>query len=271
MNQPNYFKRDAAHRLAEQGFYIIALNGKQPIKGSKGSADASRDHNIIDNLWRDNPYRNIGICTGDEYDLAVVDIDRKRGIDGLNSLIDEYGNKATISNNGSFICRTPTGGMHIYSRTAGLDVCNAQSILPGVDIRGKGGYVVAPPSSIKLDGNWVSYRWFSKSEAVPNPTAAVEDLFLRTTSRNEKPLSTVNPSQPSAIVLGCFQQTFKQGERDNALFRMACSLRSNNVDKQQALELIKEAALACDPPFDCDVALAKVDWAYAHHKAGKSH
>jgi putative DNA primase/helicase len=84
----------------------------------------------------------IGIATGKSSDLAVLDIDTGPEKDGrvwLNSLGQAL--PTTASSN------TPSGGKHFFFRFPSFDLRNSASfIAPGVDIRGEGGYIVAPPS-----------------------------------------------------------------------------------------------------------------------------
>ena len=50
------------------------------------------------------------------------------------------------------VVATPSGGCHYYYRAAGQRVtCSAGKLAAGIDVRGEGGYVVAPPSRIGTD------------------------------------------------------------------------------------------------------------------------
>jgi len=49
---------------------------------------------------------------------------------------------------------TPRCGDHLYVRASGDG--NTSGLLPGIDYRGRGGYVVAPPS---IGPNGVRYTW----------------------------------------------------------------------------------------------------------------
>ncbi len=59
-----------------------------------------------------------------------------------------------------------------------------------------------------------------------------------------------------------------EGERDDTLFRLACSLRSANEPEEKARELIIKAARNCIPPFDDKLALQKVANVYNKYPAG---
>lgn len=91
--------------------------------------------------WKLYPDNNIGIMTGSIGDkhMVVIDIDLKHdGFDSLNK-IPPLNRTMKIS--------TCNGGEHYYFITS-REYRNRQHLLPGLDIRGQGGYAVAPPSII---------------------------------------------------------------------------------------------------------------------------
>lgn len=87
---------------------------------------------------------NVGIRTGSVSGIFVIDVDPGR---------DGYASLDTLLSRGEVaptrIHKTGSGGIHlIYRLPEGLVVPNSASRLgPGIDIRGRNGYVVAPPSS----------------------------------------------------------------------------------------------------------------------------
>lgn len=93
-------------------------------------------------MW---PAANIGRRTGEVAD--VCDIDSPAGLTALRQLLD-----ITITTGP--IVRTGSGGWHLYYQPTGLG--NRVGVLPGVDWRGRHGYVVVPPSR-HTTGN--HYRW----------------------------------------------------------------------------------------------------------------
>ena len=80
--------------------------------------------------------------TGHSSGIVVIDIDVKadEAVDGHESLP----NWATLS---PVIAETPSGGHHLYFQSNDKVRCTTDVIAPGVDTRGEGGYVIAPPSS----------------------------------------------------------------------------------------------------------------------------
>ena len=57
-----------------------------------------------------------------------------------------------------------------------------------------------------------------------------------------------------------------EGERDDALFRLACKLRRADVPRDVADDLLLRSAAACTPPFPVSDALRKVASAYERYQ-----
>lgn len=118
-----------------------------------GLYDATTDRTTITNWWTRAPQANIGLPTGALFD--VIDIDGHTGAISYRTMLAEdmvptvYG-------------RVTTGrdcGRHLYVKATGDG--NGTRIMPGIDYRGAGGYVVAPPSVIAPGGKDYPgvYRW----------------------------------------------------------------------------------------------------------------
>lgn len=112
-----------------------------------GLKDASTDPADINRWWDQDPRRNIGLATGHGFD--AVDID---GPLGIRFQLDRWDDTfAKIHADALAKVSTPRpGGMHIWVPPTGDG--NSQNDMPGVDYRGIGGYVVAPPSVIAPGG-----------------------------------------------------------------------------------------------------------------------
>ena len=129
--------------LYDAPLFAVKPNQKTPaFKGwqQKATTDQARIQR-----WVEDGY-NIGVRTGEG--LLVVDIDVKDDVDGFdnfNEMADGRPFPETLS------VVTPSGGLHIYLKydAETYDIRNSTSkIAQGVDIRGEGGYVVAPGSSV---------------------------------------------------------------------------------------------------------------------------
>lgn len=116
--------------------------GKHP-RTARGLRDASTAPEMIERWWRQWPDANVAVRTGVVSKLVVLDIDvDKRGLATIQRLTQGHGPlPATVT------VRTGSGGWHYYFAHPGGIVPNSTSRLgPGLDVRGDGGYVVAPPS-----------------------------------------------------------------------------------------------------------------------------
>ena len=110
--------------------------GKHP-RLRHGLTDATTDPRRIEMWWTRWPEANIGLRTGVAMDVA--DIDSAEGWHGLRHLL------GGAMPDGPEV-RTGGGGRHFWFRPTGYG--NRVRLLPGVDWRGAGGYVIAPPSTI---------------------------------------------------------------------------------------------------------------------------
>ena len=131
----------AALYYAEQGIPVFPLTPgtKFPLKGSGGCHDATIDPDLVNAWWEGNPNANIGIATGHLVD--VVDID---GFVGQTSRMQNWSMFSSLKVLGQVSTPRP-GGLHLYvPRKEGIS--NGAGLLPKIDYRGLGGYVVAPPS-----------------------------------------------------------------------------------------------------------------------------
>ena len=113
--------------------------GKHPrVKG--GFKVATVDARQIETWWRKWPDANIGIATGAASKLIVIDIDGANGLEMLQSLVPQYGPLPRTA-----IVKTARG-WHLYFAMPATCASIPCSTGKGLDVRGDGGYVVAPPS-----------------------------------------------------------------------------------------------------------------------------
>jgi hypothetical protein len=93
-------------------------------------------------LWNRCKGGNIGLRTGEMAGLWVLDLDGPEGEADLAELVATHGplpDTVTAISGG--------GGRHLYFRYPGRHVkSSVKEITPHVDVRGDGGYIIAPPS-----------------------------------------------------------------------------------------------------------------------------
>lgn len=149
-----------AQNLSALGFKVLPLkpNDKPPANKNgftKASSDPDEWHDDWGQWWAD-PTCNVGIATGVEHPrggyLVVVDIDRHPGQpDGFVEWEKWCAENGEPPETMSVI--TPQRGLHLYFLSA-EPIPTRGSIRPGIDIKGVGGYVVAP-GSITDHGSYV--------------------------------------------------------------------------------------------------------------------
>jgi Bifunctional DNA primase/polymerase, N-terminal/AAA domain len=131
---------------AKRGWAVFPVNAKtkRPLIDHWPNR-ATTNPKSIRATWGPNPWAGMGIVTGNG--LVVVDLDVKQGIDGPGNFADYLSNRG-ITLPQTMTVRTRSGGEHRYYRVPeGAEYFNsAGKIAPGVDLRGTGGFVVAPPT-----------------------------------------------------------------------------------------------------------------------------
>lgn len=169
--------------------------GKHPLTAN-GLHDASNDESVIREWWTRWPHANIAVPTGTHFD--VVDID------GAHQAWGEFTKQhGTPQHVGIAISGRPSGGLHLFCTPGGQKtVPSGKRNLPtGVEIKGAGGYVIAPPS-LHVSGRtytWVRSidvgeitgdipwdQWYDTVTNEPNPTPPKTPLPLPATTSADR-------------------------------------------------------------------------------------
>lgn len=146
--------------------------GKHPVSRlvPHGLHDATSGLDELGRWWSRAPLANVGIRTGAESGLVVVDVDGEAGRRSLRALIASH---VVLQPRWA---RTGSGGWHAYFAHPGIAVPNSAGRLgEGLDIRGDGGYVVAPPS---LHASRRLYRWVGPPPEGEEPLPHLPDWLL---------------------------------------------------------------------------------------------
>jgi putative DNA primase/helicase len=124
-----------------------ASAGKHP-RTAHGLKDATTDEATIREWWAASPDANVAINMGAS-GLVGIDIDTKHGQPGDETWHAVKAELGVIED--TVIVETPNKGLHLWYRTTsnriGCDT-NGELIGSGVDVKGEGGYLLVPPSSI---------------------------------------------------------------------------------------------------------------------------
>jgi hypothetical protein len=203
----------AAILYAKRGWPVFPLNGKQPFAGSRGFKDASTRWELIPK-WPEGC--NIGIATGSG--LVVLDVDPEHGgEDTLRELQQKHGVVRTAA------VETGSGGSHLYFTARGKVPCSAGRLGPGLDVRGDGGYVVAPPS---VHPNGKRYEWYLPPSEVPispMPSWLTEQVDTR---------------RPAVDWSDCATSEVANGMRNTSAASLAGVLLKTGLSPQVTLALI---------------------------------
>ena len=221
-------QRDGTCSCGKQGCKSV---GKHP-RIDKGVNYATTDISTIKKWWRQWPDAKIGIATGIEANIAVLDVDVKADGDiSLAQLEEEYGNLPE-----TLRVRTGSGGEHIVFKYPGDCIKNsAGKLRAGIDFKTHGGYIVAAPS-LHASGN--KYQW-----TVVDTDIAELPEWLRTLliEAGKKPIKEV-VAEDGMINLH---------SRNNTLFSLTCSLRAKGLQQEEILAaLLVMNKNRCNPPLD---------------------
>lgn len=227
---------DAAIEYAKKGFAVFPLKYRDKVPLTRnGCKDATTDAAQIKAWWQKYPNANIGLATGSVSQNVFVidlDIDEDCGIDGYHSLEDWQREHGDFPETWTAI--TGRGGYHLYYRGNGK-IKNRAGIIDGVDIRGNGGYVVAPPS-IHKNGN--RYEWeYSPDEFEIAKADNNVEYFLNHDDQKQGTTFTM----PNIVAAG---------QRNQMLFRFACMMQAKGASDQSVFAAtMAENESSCSPPL----------------------
>jgi hypothetical protein len=157
--------------------------GKHPLGTlvPHGVKDATTNRARILAWWTRYPQANIGLATGHRFD--VLDVDGPEGTQAIQELAAAHG----LQSFGPLV-RTGGGGWHYYLAPTGLGNAHPRD-LEQVDWRGRGGYVVAPPSR---HASGQAYQWAGGRD-LDTPLGQVPEVLLERLQARQR-------QQPTGLV-----------------------------------------------------------------------
>ena len=212
--------------------------GKQPVT-DHGFLDATTDPVRVAAWWRDWPMVNIGIPTGAASGLVVVDVD----VHGVNG----YAGYARAARAGLIpeplaVVRTPTGGQHAYfPADPSREQRSWQAGKVGIDCRGDGGYIIAPPSILRLDGVRIPYRVEQVATGAARPIDAgrLRDFLDPRPALRPRTGGPVRREDAERLATWLGRQAT---DRNLKLFWASCRLAEGGVALDDALDALVAAA-----------------------------
>lgn len=232
----------AARSLAAAGVPVFPCepDGKRPLT-RRGFLDATSDIAQVAAWWSRTPDANIGVPTGAASGVVVVDVDVHGTIDGRAAW--RRASEAGLVDGAGLLVQTPTGGAHAYfPATAGTEQRSWQAAGAGVDFRGDGGYIIAPPSHRTIDGTVRSYEIadIAAHSVGPVDAARLRDFLdprPAAPARADGAAATVDADRLASWVAGR-----GEGERNRSLFWAACRLAENGTPSADTLGVLGPAA-----------------------------
>jgi putative DNA primase/helicase len=228
----------AALSYAKQGLKIFPCEKKMPVINS-GFKAATSDEPKIREWWTRWPTAQIALPTGTVNHLFVIDID---GPDGAAAVA-----KMNLAETKT-VETSPGHFQFWFSQPEGVKTkCSASVVAPQFDIRGDGGYIIAPPSIHHETGK--PYRVVQELPWAPAPSVLFEPK---------------NSSNGSAHV----SDAILQGHRHQTMLSIAGALRARHLSREMVLAQLRLANdRQCVPPLD-DSELQKLADYVGHKPSG---
>lgn len=258
----------AAKHYAAMGWRVFPLQPGQklPRKDTRGVLDATTSTAQIDAWWKQNPNYNIGIACGPTAKppgidtpgfLYVLDVDPRHGGDKvLIQLQERHGrlpDTVTVSTGGGgyqfYYAGVPglRNTANVIGKQFGCADANGRAIT-GIDTRGEGGYVVAPPSLHPSGAYYQFYKDKTPEDFIrPAATGLVGlcltplPLWIQNAVTSGEAVATGAGGRPVAQhdrFRELFTKGAREGGRNDALARMAGYFFRSKIDPLMAADIL---------------------------------
>jgi hypothetical protein len=224
---------------AERGWRVIlAPRGSKHPTMKAWQDRATTDTDIIATWWTANPSANVCIATGRASGILVLDVDDKDDAGGsatLAALEREHGDLPL-----TYTVGTGSGGVHHYFTYDGIDFHlgnSAGKLGPGLDTRGEGGQVVAPPSRVDDPAHTMQYVVLLDVAPVAAPAWLIDMLRPKEPVRLSSEASEWPGTEDAGGLLGWLAKV-QPGNQDDALTWAVRALRDEGLTPQEAGDLL---------------------------------
>lgn len=240
----------AALSYAARGWSVVPIEarGKRPIVAWQ---ELQRRASSAEELsaWFDSTRGvNVGIVTGVLSGLVVLDVDPGHGGEASLAKLERAHGPLPVT----VEAVTGGGGRHLYFKHPDSFVHNKVGLMAGIDLRGDGGCVVAPPS-VHASGR--RYTWATGRSPNEISLAPLPDWLRRLIVPHE-----ALPGHPVQHWRHLVRVGIGEGERNNTIASLAGHLLWHNVDPLVTLELLLAwNKVRCRPPLDDDEVARTVD------------
>ena len=191
----------------------------------------------------------MGVATGAASGFFVLDVDGEIGVESLRELEARHGRLPDTVEQ-----ITGSGGRHIlFGYPPGVSIGNKVALLPGLDVRGDGGYIVVAPS-VHASGR--KYAWEASSRPDQVKLADPPTWLLE----------LIQPVQRQGLARSVDEwrklvsEGVCEGQRNSAIASLAGHLFRHYVDPYIVLDLLLcWNRVRCYPPLSDEETIATVD------------
>jgi hypothetical protein len=242
--------RAAAMALLAHGWSLLPLRAgeKRPLLKWEALQQQAAGKTEVRRWFERWPDANIGVVSGAVSGLIILDIDPRHGGEESLARIEKRqgATPPTVES------ATGGGGRHLYFRHPGGTVHNRVNLRPGMDLRGDGGYVVAPPS---LHPSGKRYAWApgrNPDEISPAPPPAWLKRLIASDGDQQ--------GHTMAYWRGLARDGVREGARNNTIASFTGHLLWHGIDPDVAMELMLcWNQTRCRPPLPTDEVINVVN------------
>lgn len=246
-----------ALQLAAQGYPVFTVSGKVPLI-KEWPEQATTEPAQVEAFWQAAPRANIGLVTGPRSGLMVLDVDGMTGKTSLETLVSQHGELPET------LTATTGRGWHLYFKyPAHQNILNdvGKKLGHGIDVRGQGGFVVAPPSK-HANGN--RYAWLNPDCPLSEPPEWLLGLLSQQPVKPSKPdpvpfIPSIESTKVERYAKAALQMASgtvsacHQGKRNATLNTEAYSIGqlvgAGALSYMEAESVLLNASQGCDLPL----------------------
>ena len=214
----------------------------KPYQTKKSTAEE------IKTWWSRWPNAMIGIVTGVLSKVSVIDCDTEESYQYIQSQLPD-----------NYLCPidvTPRGGKHIWFLSNGSRIINESNVMPDimphVDCRGDGGYIVTAPS---INAHGQRYEWLpglTLKEVAPQELPYIllkRFIYIEGCSK----LAVNDTTQDNK-----HYKILQEGHRDQDLFKIGMALADGHCQVWMLKQILDILAVNSNPPFPQDEVEIKI-------------
>lgn len=247
-----------ALEYAARGWHVFPVKSDKRPYTRNGFKDATTDEKQIRKWWKQWPHAGIGLATGERSGVWVLDVD---GENGQRSIAEfELDCDAQLPRTLSASTPSSRSAHHYFSIPVGVEVRSKVGVLPNVDIRGCGGYVILPPSEcVNKEDEQRPYKWLNNDDPLdPEESEFITALLGRLSNsksdRAPTPAATSCPPSPRWGAKALSDEVERvslapEGQRNPTLnlaaWKVGKVVGGGHLDEDEAIHSLLDASRSC--------------------------